>query len=64
MKKDRESSLPKDWYNKGALDIRRSEILLENNDPEGAAFHLQQALEKYLKGYLIRKGWKLECYNN
>jgi|GEM_PF-3992743 len=42
--KDRESSFAKDWYSKTALDIRRSEILLENNDPEGAAFHLQQAL--------------------
>jgi len=60
MKKDRESFLAKDWYSKGALDIRRTEILLENNDPEGAAFHLQQALEKYLKGFLIRKGWRLE----
>jgi HEPN domain-containing protein len=60
MKKDRESFLAKDWYSKGNLDIRRTEILLENNDPEGAAFHLQQALEKYLKGFLIRKGWRLE----
>jgi HEPN domain-containing protein len=51
--------LPEDWYRKGALDIRRSEILVDNDDPEGAAFHLQQALEKYLKGYLIEKGWKL-----
>ena len=60
MKKDRESFLARDWYSKGTLDIRRTEILLENNDPEGAAFHLQQALEKYLKGFLIRKGWRLE----
>jgi HEPN domain-containing protein len=60
MKKDRQSFLPEDWQNRAALDIRRSEILLENDDPGGAAFHLQQALEKYLKGYLIGKGWKLE----
>ena len=33
---------------------------MKSDDPEGAAFHLQQALEKYLKGYLIGKGWKLE----
>ena len=58
--KKRESPLPKDWFHKADLDIRRSEILLANNDAEGAAFHLQQALEKYLKGYLIGKGWKLE----
>jgi HEPN domain-containing protein len=60
MRKYRESSLPEDWFGKGALDIRRSEILLENSDPGGAAFHLQQALEKHLKGYLIQRGWKLE----
>ncbi len=34
--------------------------MLENDDAGGAAFHLQQAIEKYLKGYLIGKGWKLE----
>ncbi len=58
--KDRESLLPKDWFHKGDIDIRRAEILLENDDAGGAAFHLQQAIEKYLKGYLIGKGWKLE----
>lgn len=58
--KNRESVLPKDWFHKGGLDMKRAEILLENNDPEGAAFHLQQAMEKYLKGYLIGRGWKLE----
>lgn len=58
--KDKESQLPKDWFHKGDIDIRRAEILLENNDAGGAAFHLQQALEKYLKGYLIGRGWKLQ----
>lgn len=58
--KKRESLLPRDWFHKAGLDMRRSEILLANDDAEGAAFHLQQALEKYLKGYLIGKGWKLE----
>lgn len=52
--KDRESLLPKDWFYKGDLDMRRAEILLENNDPSGAAFHLQQALEKYLKALLSK----------
>ncbi len=60
MKKSEESSLPEDWYRKAALDVRRSEILVDHDDPEGAAFHLQQALEKYLKGYLIAKGWPLK----
>jgi HEPN domain-containing protein len=29
------------------------------DDVEGAAFFLQQALEKYLKAYLLGRGWKL-----
>jgi len=58
--RDKESPLPKDWFHKGNLDMKRAGILLENDDPEGAAFHLQQALEKYLKGYLIGQGWKLQ----
>lgn len=58
--KNRESFLPQDWFLKGDLDIKRADILLENDDVEGAAFHLQQALEKYLKGYLIGHGWKLQ----
>jgi HEPN domain-containing protein len=58
--KKRESLLPQDWFRKGDLDIRRSKILIDNDDPEGAAFHLQQAIEKYLKGHLISRGWKLD----
>ncbi len=57
--KNKESRLPQDWFNKGDQDIRRAEILLANQDPEGSAFHLQQSMEKYLKGYLIGKGWRL-----
>lgn len=54
--KNRESLLPNDWFHKGDLDIKRAEILLRENDTAGAAFHLHQAIEKYLKGYLIGKG--------
>ena len=57
--KKRESLLPQDWFRKGDLDLRRSKLLIDHDDPEGAAFHLQQAIEKYLKGYLISRGWKL-----
>ena len=28
--------------------------------PEDAAFHLQQTVEKYLKGYLLSRGWPLK----
>jgi len=59
MKRE-ESLLPKDWFDKAAKDLRRIDILLTIDDLEGAGFHLQQAAEKYLKGYLIGKGWELE----
>jgi HEPN domain-containing protein len=56
----RQESLPsEDWYKKAARDMRRVEILLAADDVEGAGFHLQQATEKYLKGYLLGKGWQL-----
>ncbi|MBL7199134.1 MAG: HEPN domain-containing protein [Anaerolineae bacterium] len=55
----RESLLSEDWFEKAARDMRRVEILLAADDIEGAGFHLQQAVEKYLKGYLLGKGWEL-----
>lgn len=33
--------------------------MLADRDGEGAGFFLQQALEKYLKAYLLERGWKL-----
>lgn len=54
-----ESRLPHDWFDKASKDLRRVEILLATEDVEGAGFHLQQAAEKYLKGYLLGKGWPL-----
>jgi formylglycine-generating enzyme required for sulfatase activity len=55
-----ESKLPNDWYGKAGQDLRRVEILLAADDTAGAGFHLQQAAEKYLKGYLLGKGWPLK----
>jgi len=51
----------KEWFNKGQKDIEDAEFLLDNNRAaENISFHIQQALEKYLKGFLIFHGWKLE----
>jgi HEPN domain-containing protein len=55
-----ESRLPDDWFDKAARDLRRVGVLLADDDVEGAGFHLQQAAEKYLKGYLLGKGWPLK----
>jgi HEPN domain-containing protein len=61
----KESLYPRDWFNKALQDVRTVEILLRaQGDAEVAGFHLQQAAEKYLKGYLLYQGWKLERIHN
>ena len=53
--------LVKEWLDKGQKDIEDAEFLLNNNRAvESVSFHIQQAVEKYLKGFLIHHGWKLE----
>jgi len=53
--------LVKEWFSKGQKDIEDAEFLLNNNRAkETVSFHIQQAAEKYLKGFLIYSGWKLE----
>lgn len=55
-----ESQLPAEWFTQGDTDIETAEILLAHNGPlTSIAFHLQQAIEKYLKGYLLANGWEL-----
>ena len=58
---DRESSLPDDWFKKGDDDKQAVGILLEHGGKSSvAAFLMQQMLEKYMKGVLLSKGWKLK----
>ncbi len=54
-----ESLYPEDWFRVGARELKRAENLLGLNDLDGAGFNIQQAVEKYLKGFLLSKGWKL-----
>jgi HEPN domain-containing protein len=56
----RDSLYPQDWFRIGEKDLKRAEHLLTIDDPEGAGYHLQQSVEKYLKGFLLYKGWKLK----
>ena len=37
---------------------------MAEGDIEDAAFHLQQALEKGLKGFLLARGWELKRIHN
>ena len=47
--------LVKQWIKKAELDYRAAENLLQDTEPirEVAAFHCQQAAEKYLKALLV-----------
>ena len=55
----KESKYPEDWFRIGQKDFKRAEILFDAGDFEGAGFHIQQTIEKYIKGFLLSKGWKL-----
>ena len=55
----RESRYPNDWLALAEKDLQRVTRSLRDKAPELAAFCLQQAVEKFLKAYLLSKGWKL-----
>jgi HEPN domain-containing protein len=48
-----------DWMRVAEKDWKRVNRALEDGDAEEAGFWLQQAAEKYLKAYLLFKGWTL-----
>ena len=55
-----ESRYPRDWLRVAEKDWRRAERALDAADAEEAGFWLQQALEKYLKAYLLSREWELK----
>jgi HEPN domain-containing protein len=55
-----ESRYAADWLRIAERDLRRVELLLNAGDPEAAGFFLQQAVEKFLKAFLLSKGWQLQ----
>ncbi len=56
----KESLYPADWLRIAEKDYVRVEYLLKAHDPEAAGFYLQQAIEKFLKAFLLSKGWQLQ----
>jgi len=54
-----ESRYPQDWFRIGERELKRAQNLLHLGDLEGAGVNIQQAIEKYLKGYLLARGWEL-----
>lgn len=48
-----------EWFEKGDHDIETAELLYEEKGyTDVIAYHIQQAIEKYLKGYLVYHGKK------
>jgi len=60
MKNKQDSLDPKDWKKIARKDWERVSRNLRDKDAEAAGFYLQQALEKYLKAFLLQHGWKLK----
>ena len=55
----RESLYLLDWLRIAEQGLVRVERMLAVSDPGAAGFFLQQAVEKFLKGFLLAQGWKL-----
>ena len=49
----------KQWFERGKHDLEVAKILLSEEYFDIVLFHLQQAVEKYIKGFLIYNGWQL-----
>lgn len=48
-----------EWFIRGDHDIETAQLLYEQGGyTDSIAYHIQQAVEKYLKGYLVAKGQK------
>jgi len=57
----KENSLyPPAWVKVAKKDWRRMRIMLDEKDAEAAGYFLQRSLEKYLKAFLLQKGWRLK----
>lgn len=60
----KKTSYPDDWMTIARKDWQRVDLLLGFDDIDGAGFFLQQAVEKYLKAFLLKKGWQLRRIHN
>jgi HEPN domain-containing protein len=51
------ADLAKAWFAKGASDLTAARVILSGSGPyDTACFHCQQAVEKYMKGFLAFHG--------
>lgn len=55
------SKIAREWFEKGSHDLEGAKILFaEKHLTDTIAVLIQQAVEKYLKGFLLYNGWRLE----
>ena len=54
------------WFKKAQNDLKagKDEFKTENPATDTICFHMQQAVEKYLKGYLVYYGYEAEKTHN
>lgn len=55
-----ENIFPLEWLERAEADIQLFEFALNRRLIPEAAYHLQQAVEKWLKAFLLHHGWELE----
>ncbi|MEW5936472.1 MAG: HEPN domain-containing protein [Candidatus Thermoplasmatota archaeon] len=62
MTGQRREKVAREWLELASHDWETARFLAEQGDyhPEVVGMLIQQAVEKYLKGYLISRGWALE----
>jgi HEPN domain-containing protein len=53
-----------EWRARARRDWQQMLVLMSNGFPDGAGVSLQQAIEKFLKGYLLSRGWTLTRTHN
>jgi HEPN domain-containing protein len=55
-----DSKKSKDWFEKGNHDVIAARIVFKASGPtDTVGMLLHQAFEKYIKGYLLSRGWEL-----
>ncbi len=56
---------PEDWVKKAETDLRVAKKLLElDEEPWIIAYHIEQAVEKYLKAFLVYKNQRFKKTHN
>jgi len=55
-----QKAITREWFLRGEHDFQSADLLLkQNGHTDTIAVLIQQAVEKYTKGFLLGKGWKL-----